>query len=278
MTLVENPDYHKANGISALKAKNEIHENFLLLMADHIFEPETARVLLEQPLASDEVILAVDPSIDRIFDLDDATKVRRDGIVSWISARRSYAMTRWILGCSCAARRCLTASNRQQGWKLFALRWYAAVGRGATSACIGDRRRLNGKTSTHPKPWPMPKALFDGYVYHETDCRECGPCLTTCSESALAPAAACRGMFGVLLFCISGAPSRSCQAPRKHGDAGMGTGPGDGLGRSGSCGEDLGLAAHTARREASGFIRAYARASARLGSSWSAWWSRTAVR
>src|SRR5277367_1758705 len=79
VTFVENPDYHKANGVSALKAKNEINENFLLLMADHIFEPETARVLLEQPLASDEVILAVDPSIDRIFDLDDATKVRREG-------------------------------------------------------------------------------------------------------------------------------------------------------------------------------------------------------
>jgi 1L-myo-inositol 1-phosphate cytidylyltransferase len=78
ITFVENPEYHKANGISALKARNEIHENFLLLMADHIFEPETARVLLRQRLAPGEVILAVDPNIDRIFDLDDATKVRRD--------------------------------------------------------------------------------------------------------------------------------------------------------------------------------------------------------
>jgi choline kinase len=78
ITFVENPEYHKANGISALKARNEIHENFLLLMADHIFEPETARVLLRQRLAPGEVILAVDPNIDRIFDLDDATKVRRE--------------------------------------------------------------------------------------------------------------------------------------------------------------------------------------------------------
>ena len=78
ITFVENPEYHKSNGISALKARNEIHENFLLLMADHIFEPETARVLLRQRLAPGEVILAVDPNIDRIFDLDDATKVRRD--------------------------------------------------------------------------------------------------------------------------------------------------------------------------------------------------------
>src|SRR5690242_20442414 len=26
VTFVENPDYHKSNGISALKARNEIHE------------------------------------------------------------------------------------------------------------------------------------------------------------------------------------------------------------------------------------------------------------
>ncbi len=79
VTWVENPDYHKHNGISALKARDELHENFLLLMADHIFEPETAKVLLKQPLAPSEVILAVDPNIGRVFDLDDATKVRREG-------------------------------------------------------------------------------------------------------------------------------------------------------------------------------------------------------
>jgi len=76
---VDNPEYEKQNGISALKAREELHENFLLLMADHVFEPRTAKVLIEQPLAPDETILAVDPNVDRIFDLDDATKVRRDG-------------------------------------------------------------------------------------------------------------------------------------------------------------------------------------------------------
>jgi choline kinase len=77
--FVENHDYHKQNGISALKAKGTIDGNFLLLMADHIFESRTARLLMEQPLASGEVILAVDSRVDRVFDLDDATKVRRDG-------------------------------------------------------------------------------------------------------------------------------------------------------------------------------------------------------
>jgi 1L-myo-inositol 1-phosphate cytidylyltransferase len=79
VTLIENLEYQKANGISALAAKAELDQPFLLLMSDHIFEPKTARRLLRQPLADDEVILAVDSKIDRVFDLDDATKVQREG-------------------------------------------------------------------------------------------------------------------------------------------------------------------------------------------------------
>jgi 1L-myo-inositol 1-phosphate cytidylyltransferase len=78
VTWIENPDFHKQNGISALKAKDQIRGNFLLLMADHLFEPETARALMAQPLAPGEVVLAVDPRIDRVFDVEDATKVRRE--------------------------------------------------------------------------------------------------------------------------------------------------------------------------------------------------------
>ena len=77
--VVENPEYHKDNGISVLKARDWLREPFLLLMADHIFEPRTARALLEEPLKNGEVILAVDPKLDLVFDLDDATKVRREG-------------------------------------------------------------------------------------------------------------------------------------------------------------------------------------------------------
>jgi choline kinase len=79
VTLIENPEYHKANGISALAAKAQFNEPFLLLMSDHIFETKTAKALMGQPLAEDEVILAVDTNLDRIFDLDDATKVRCEG-------------------------------------------------------------------------------------------------------------------------------------------------------------------------------------------------------
>ena len=82
VTFIENLQYQKANGVSALAAKEEFHEPFLLLMADHIFEPKTAKTLLQQPLAEDEVILAVDRKLDCVFDLEDATKARcRGGLI-----------------------------------------------------------------------------------------------------------------------------------------------------------------------------------------------------
>jgi choline kinase len=76
VTLIENPDYHKANGVSALAAKGEMHNPFLLVMSDHIFEPRTAKALAQQSLADDQVILAVDRNVDGVFDIDDATKVK----------------------------------------------------------------------------------------------------------------------------------------------------------------------------------------------------------
>jgi len=80
INVLENPEYKsKANGMSVLAARHAIREPFLLLMADHIFEPETAADFIRQPLQSDETILAVDHKLDRVFDMDDATKVLRKG-------------------------------------------------------------------------------------------------------------------------------------------------------------------------------------------------------
>ena len=75
VTWVENPEYHKKNGISLLQARSAVNVPFLLLMSDHIFQPDTAASLLQQPLAPSEAILAVDHKLDSIFDPDDATKV-----------------------------------------------------------------------------------------------------------------------------------------------------------------------------------------------------------
>jgi 1L-myo-inositol 1-phosphate cytidylyltransferase len=79
VTFVDNPDYHKKNGISLLKARHAVESPFLLLMSDHVFEPATAASLLRQRLEKDAAILAVDHKLDCIFDMDDATKVQRVG-------------------------------------------------------------------------------------------------------------------------------------------------------------------------------------------------------
>ena len=78
--VIENHQYkYKANGISVLHASNLIAEPFLLLMSDHIFEPETAAALIHHPIRPGSVILAIDRKLDQIFDMDDATKVRCSG-------------------------------------------------------------------------------------------------------------------------------------------------------------------------------------------------------
>lgn len=68
---VENDEWeHKGNGISVLKAKELLKEKFVLLMADHIFDP---RILIQMlNYASDNAITL---AIDRREPLKDDTKV-----------------------------------------------------------------------------------------------------------------------------------------------------------------------------------------------------------
>jgi choline kinase len=77
--LIENLEYFKPNGVSALKARHAINQPFLLLMADHLFDPQTATDLLHEPIQSGTTILAVDYKLHSIFDMDDATKVSCHG-------------------------------------------------------------------------------------------------------------------------------------------------------------------------------------------------------
>jgi 1L-myo-inositol 1-phosphate cytidylyltransferase / CDP-L-myo-inositol myo-inositolphosphotransferase len=73
--VVENPHWKKSNGLSVLCAKQVIDEDFILLMSDHIFDPETLANLREEKLDGLQVKLAVDYKVHQIFDKDDATKV-----------------------------------------------------------------------------------------------------------------------------------------------------------------------------------------------------------
>ncbi|GAI57518.1 unnamed protein product, partial [marine sediment metagenome] len=73
---VINDDWEKDNGISVLKARDYFQENFVLLMADHLFDPELLSMLVKQPLSEGEVTLAVDFNIDNgSVNIDDVTRV-----------------------------------------------------------------------------------------------------------------------------------------------------------------------------------------------------------
>lgn len=79
ITHLVNDDWEKENGLSVLKAKGEIEENFILLMSDHIFDGTILPQLLREKNLDGEVILAVDSSLDnKNIDIDDVTKVLTD--------------------------------------------------------------------------------------------------------------------------------------------------------------------------------------------------------
>lgn len=72
---IHNDEWIKSNGISVLKAKDFIHEPFILLMADHLFDAEILSELQKQATRNDECILCVDQNYHKYLDIDDATKV-----------------------------------------------------------------------------------------------------------------------------------------------------------------------------------------------------------
>jgi len=62
ITPLVNEDWEKENGLSVLKAREVLHESFLLLMADHLFEPSLGHELTTLTLAKEEIALPVDRS------------------------------------------------------------------------------------------------------------------------------------------------------------------------------------------------------------------------
>ncbi|TFB07941.1 hypothetical protein E3V08_06255 [Candidatus Atribacteria bacterium MT.SAG.1] len=59
INYIENNDWQKENGISVLKARGLLNENFILLMSDHIFDDRILKKLVDYDIRS-SVILAVD--------------------------------------------------------------------------------------------------------------------------------------------------------------------------------------------------------------------------
>ena len=76
ITIIENEEWERANGISVLKAQPYLKEPFLLLMSDHIFDSEIARQLISHSPDNKGIVLAVDENLENQFiDMDDVTRV-----------------------------------------------------------------------------------------------------------------------------------------------------------------------------------------------------------
>ena len=76
ITIIENDEWKRANGISVLKAQPYLNEPFLLLMADHIFDSKIACQLIRRSSENKGILLAVDEDLKNpLVDMQDVTRV-----------------------------------------------------------------------------------------------------------------------------------------------------------------------------------------------------------
>jgi len=79
ITSLVNEDWDKDNGLSVLKAREHLRDPFLLLMADHLFEPSLVRTLTKRTLTREEIALAVDSNTcNPLVDMGDVTRVKME--------------------------------------------------------------------------------------------------------------------------------------------------------------------------------------------------------
>ena len=86
ITHVINRNWNRANGQSVLMAKQFLDEPFVLMMCDHLVDPDIIRSLIDAPHRSGTVTLAVDFNLDSpLNDPDDVTRVKsQDGQIQHI--------------------------------------------------------------------------------------------------------------------------------------------------------------------------------------------------
>ncbi len=87
ITPLVNNDWDKDNGLSVLKAQEVLYEPFLLLMADHLFDPQLVKELMALELGDREVALVVDGTTrNPLIDMADVTRVKMedDGLMKKI--------------------------------------------------------------------------------------------------------------------------------------------------------------------------------------------------
>ena len=81
VTVVRNPEWQRGNGISVHLAGTALgpDEEVLLSMSDHLVSPAALRAMIDAPPGRNQLL--VDPRIEQVHDLEDATKV-------WVDAGR----------------------------------------------------------------------------------------------------------------------------------------------------------------------------------------------
>jgi choline kinase/phosphatidylglycerophosphate synthase len=86
LEIVECPQYELGNGASLAAGVGDLNESFLLTMSDHVMSSSVAKDFLLQVAKNPNFCaLATDPQIAKVFDLDDATKVKtREGVIEEI--------------------------------------------------------------------------------------------------------------------------------------------------------------------------------------------------
>ena len=78
ISLVENHQFTRGNGISVLASENAVgNADFIVSMSDHIVTSSAIQRVAESKSPAN--LLLVDPRIDSVFDIDDATKVNVSG-------------------------------------------------------------------------------------------------------------------------------------------------------------------------------------------------------
>jgi choline kinase len=85
LQFVVNEKYELQNGVSVLCSRPFISDDFILTMADHVFDDEIMHLVKHHHPPDGGATLCVDYKLESIFDMEDATKVmEKDGYVQKI--------------------------------------------------------------------------------------------------------------------------------------------------------------------------------------------------
>lgn len=144
ISAIRNEAWEAGNAGSLLAARHVLDDDFVLLVADHVFDPAILRRLLGQKLEKGEMIVAVDSRVDdnALVDVEEATKVSvRGQCVAAIGKqlREFDALDTGIFLCSQGILPAFEASVREGDGSLAGGVRRLAERRGARILDIGDR-------------------------------------------------------------------------------------------------------------------------------------------